>query len=56
MNLPDWLKNLLVLIAVVVVLWIIWGIVKAVLTVVIWAVALGLVGFGLKWLWDKLVF
>ncbi len=53
MNLPDWLKNLLVLIAVVVVLWIVWSIVKVILTVVIWAVVLGAAFFGLHWLAKK---
>ena len=53
MNMPDWLKNLLVLLAVVIVLWIVWSLVKAILTVVIWAVAIGAVGFGLHWLAKK---
>jgi len=53
MNLPDWLKNLLVLIAVVLVLWIVWSLVKAVLTVLVWAIAIGVVGFALKWVFDK---
>jgi len=53
MVIPDWLKNLLVLIAVVVVLWIVWELVKAILIVTIWAVAIGAVGFGLHWLAKK---
>ncbi len=54
MNLPDWLKNLLVLIAVVVVLWIVWELVKAILIVTIWAVAILAIGFALHWLAKKL--
>ncbi len=53
MNMPDWLKNLLVLFAVLVVLWIVWSLVKAILIVTVWAVAIGAVGFGVHWLAKK---
>jgi hypothetical protein len=55
MNLPDWLKNALVLLGVILVLWVVWALVKVILTVLLWSVALGVVGFALKWLYDKYV-
>jgi putative flippase GtrA len=53
MNLPDWLKNALVLLGVILVLWVVWALVKVILTVVLWAVALGVVGFALKYIYDR---
>ena len=53
---PDWLKNALVLIGVVLVLWLVWSLVKVILTVVLWGAAIVLVAFGLRWLLDKYVF
>lgn len=53
-DMPDWLKNVLVLLVLAVVLFIVWELVKAILIVAIWAVAIAAVGFALHWVAKKL--